>query len=91
MKDPESLPGTVRWPNYIVDSAKAPRPESGMARTTPRARSDCCSGEIEVTPKMIEAGEEIILIETGGGSFSAADLASRVFLAMAEIRKSTHG
>ena len=27
-----------------------------MARKIPRARSDCCAGEIQVTPEMIQAG-----------------------------------
>jgi hypothetical protein len=49
---------------------------------------DAPSAEIEVTPEMIEAGEEAILCVVGGadlgGWFSADDLAKRVFLAMAE-------
>ena len=46
--------------------------------------------ETEVTPAMIEAGEETILEVVGGadlgGSFSAGDLARKVFLAMTRVR-----
>lgn len=42
--------------------------------------------EIEITPEMIDAGEDAILCAVGGadlgGAFSAADLARQVYLAM---------
>lgn len=41
--------------------------------------------EIEVTPEMIEAGEQVLLCELGGGvssNWDPADLAARVFAAM---------
>ena len=46
--------------------------------------------EAEITPAMIDAGEEVILCETGGadlgGLFSASDLAVRVYRAMNSAR-----
>ena len=46
--------------------------------------------EIEITPEMIEAGEDVILCEVGGanlgGLFSAPELAARVFRAMDSVR-----
>lgn len=45
--------------------------------------------EIEITPEMIEAGEEAVLSQVGGadlgGFFSAAALAKKVYLAMAAV------
>ena len=44
--------------------------------------------DIEVTPEMVEAGTEIILIHAEvTGLCSAADLAERVYLAMDKRRK----
>jgi hypothetical protein len=49
--------------------------------------------EIEITPEMIEAGEEAILEVVGGadlgGLFSASDLAEKVFWAMWDCRQSS--
>jgi len=46
--------------------------------------------EIEVTPAMVEAGEEVILAQVGGadlgGAFSARDLAAEVYRAMYDLR-----
>lgn len=45
--------------------------------------------EIEVTPEMIEAGEDVILCAVGGaelgGHFSASDLAEEVYRAMHSV------
>lgn len=47
--------------------------------------------EIEITPEMIEAGAHIIRCEVGGaelgGQFSAYELASSVFRAMASVQE----
>ena len=49
--------------------------------------------EIEITPAMVRAGEEAILELVGGadlgGLFSAADLAARVYRAMASAEQAT--
>jgi len=51
-------------------------------------RADC---ETEITPRMIEAGTEVIremIVESAVGPlFSSAELASEVFLAMSSRRK----
>lgn len=56
-----------------------PRIANGTTKTKERS-------EIEITPEMIEAGEDVILCELGGadlgGFFSAPDLARKVYLAM---------
>jgi hypothetical protein len=50
--------------------------------------------EIEITPAMIEAGEDVLLGELGGAVtsyWSAPELAKRVFEAMASVdRQATH-
>lgn len=43
--------------------------------------------EIEVTPEMIEVGEDLILCKTGAVLFSAADLALQVYRAMERSRR----
>ena len=56
--------------------------------TSPLVRSTDNSST-EITPEMIEAGEDVILCEVGGadlGYFSASDLAYRVFRAMERTR-----
>lgn len=57
-----------------------------------RMERDNHSGNIEITPEMIAAGEDAILCVVGGadlgGFFSARDLAERVFLAMKSARES---
>jgi hypothetical protein len=57
-----------------------------------RDKHDNSTDEIEITPPMIEVGEDVILGVVGGadlgGLFSASDLARRVFEAMERCRLS---
>jgi hypothetical protein len=76
--------------NYQVDDMTHDLDSSRIANvTTEPDRQE----EIEITPEMIEAGEDVILGVVGqadlGALFSASDLALRVFLAMADCRRSS--
>ena len=54
-------------------------------------KGDIANVELEVTPEMLAAGEDVILCEVGGaelgGYFSARDLAIRVYRAMGSVRE----
>jgi hypothetical protein len=81
---PTDTPNARRSKNARRDGAACARDHETDAGDSTKAVHE--EEEIEVTEEMIEAGEEVILAETGGTSggayFSASALAERVYRAM---------